>query len=177
MAEWFLGECGRADETERRASRETPGFDDGRRYQLEARAVLTRGLAGAAVATAAAAAARDPLKSKLLGTDSQGTDGQAAATDATAGARMGPRTLCVWAVHDGIAPIEAATQLRDALPGSTLCLFDSGHWPIMAQEAPEPFCRMLVLSRRACKDVAQLEELSEQWLPILQRHGLRSALT
>ena len=154
------------------ASRDTPGFEAGWRYQLDARAAFDArprwcvGAGGGGCSGSGGGGGGSPRpaeESTLLGAERQ-----EAAADATAGARMGPRTLCVWAVHDGIAPIETATQIRDALPGSTLCLFDSGHWPIMAQEDPEPFCRMLTSfleGRGVPQDVAaRSDELSEQWL-------------
>lgn len=173
--EWLDSEQGQMAMSLMRRNHQ-PGNDVGRRYQLEARAAFSS-VRRLRPPEPTASSKLDEGKvgaeeCRLLPGDeanaADAADGRLTALD-TPGAQLGPRTLCLWAVHDGVGPIDAAVELHQLLPGSTLCLFESGHWPILAQEDPPAFIATVISfleGRGVPPDVeGRSEELKAAWLP------------
>ena len=174
--DWFESEGGRmAMELMRRNA--NTGSDAGRRYQMAARADFS--LARRLGLPAEAPAKPPPTATNGGGSTQQAEERQLLSKEEeeasrltpadTAGAQLGPRTLCLWAVYDGLADINVVVDLQKLLPGASLCLFDSAHWPILAQEDPESFNATVVSwleGRGVPPEVAERSDnLASEWLP------------
>ena len=127
--EWFQSEMGEAaryyvDDMEQKLPHDAT---EGRRYQYEARRehkTVDRlsHATGRKVLTDNEAAGETAVDTLLLSADKAVPDSW-------------PRAVAIFAAtHDGIAPPPAVKRLSDAISGSTLVWWHSGHWPNLGRE-------------------------------------------